>query len=364
MLIGIDASRAFVPEPTGTEAYSLGIISAILKAGSADHFRLYTRSEPPPGFATLQTNCEIRAIPFPRLWTHLRLSTEMARHPPDVLFVPAHVLPLVHPRRSVPTVHDLGYLYFPQMHPAADRLYLDLSTRWNVQSASCIVADSFATKRDLIRRYHASESRIRVVYPFLRESFLRRRPSAGEIEDAKNRYAIGDDYLIAVGTIHPRKNYERLIRAFQASSGGCSLVIIGKKGWLSREILALVEKLGLSGRVKLLDYVPETDLVNLYSGARLCVFPSLYEGFGFPILESQVCGVPVACSNTSSLPEVAGDGAEFFDPLDVGAISQAISRVLLDRARQEELAVKGSANLKRFDWDAAAREFLSIFSSL
>ena len=167
MLIGIDASRAVAARRTGTETYSLRLICNLISLGTGHRFRLYTNGQPPAGLFggdLAAANVELRSIPFPRLWTHLRLSAEMAVRPPDVLFVPAHVLPLIHPRRSVVTVHDLGYLAYPEAHKTGDRRYLDWSTRWNARRAKIVIADSAATQADLIRAYGVDERKIRVIH--------------------------------------------------------------------------------------------------------------------------------------------------------------------------------------------------------
>jgi glycosyltransferase involved in cell wall biosynthesis len=364
MLIGIDASRAISTTPTGTETYSRQVISALLNSDAPSRFRLYTRSVPPPGLFPPTENYDVRTIPFTHLWTHLRLSAEMIADAPEVLFVPAHVLPLISPRKSLVTVHDLGYLHFPQAHRAPDRWYLDVSTRWNVHSAACVIADSYATQGDLTRFYDVNPGKIRVVYPALEADLFHPVLDPDEIAAAKRRYDIQGEYILSVGTIHPRKNYQGLIRAFQCLPRKYALVIVGKKGWLFQEILANVQGLNLGGRVKFIDYVPAADLPALYSGARLCAFPSLYDGFGFPVLEAQACGTPVVCSNTSSLPEVAGDGAEFFDPRDAEAMTYALTRVSEDDARRKELIEGGRVNLRRFSWSHAAREILDIITSL
>jgi tRNA threonylcarbamoyl adenosine modification protein (Sua5/YciO/YrdC/YwlC family) len=363
-LVGLDASRALTAAPTGTETYSRELIRALLQADSPFRFRLYVRDTPPLDFFPKTGNYEIRTIPFPRLWTHLRLSGEMLAHPPDVLFVPAHVLPPVHPRRSLVTVHDLGYRYFPQAHRALDRWYLDLSTRWNARAAACVIADSNATRDDIVRFYGIPREKIRVVYPALAGNLFRPVREAAELARVRSRYQLDAEYLITVGTLHPRKNYERLLQAFARLPEKYQLVIAGKKGWLFHPVFATVKRLGLEPRVRFLDYVEAADLPALYSAARLSVFPSLYEGFGFPVLEAQACGVPVVCSNTSSLPEVAGDAAEFFDPREVEAMAAAMARVLNDEARRDELIQKGCLNLQRFSWARAAREILEAINSL
>ena len=166
MLIGIDASRSVAQERTGTENYSLNLIRHLLALQGDHRYRLYFNRPPTYNLQPFDqaqdkpTTCSLRIMPFPRLWTHLRLSWEMARRPPDLLFVPAHVLPIVHPRHSVVTVHDLGYLHYPEAHRLLDRIYLDLSTRYNAHAATHLIADSSATKRDLIERYGIGPDKI------------------------------------------------------------------------------------------------------------------------------------------------------------------------------------------------------------
>lgn len=361
-VIGIDASRALTDAPTGTEYYSRALIDALLKLDSNFFFRLYTRATPPSSFFPATPNYEIRAIPFPRLWTHLRLAYEMLMRPPDALFVPAHVLPLIHPRNSIATVHDLGYKFFPDAHPRLQRAYLDFSTRWNVKRARVVIADSNATRDDIVKFYNAPRERIRVVYPSYNADIF--QPSAAsEIERVRAKYALRSPYIISVGTIQPRKNYARLLEAFATLPREYSLVIVGKKGWLAHSLYARAREMNLSDRVKFLDYVPMQDLPALYAGARLAVFPSLYEGFGFPALEAQACGTALGCANASSLPEVAGDGAMYFDPRDVAEISAVMKRVLDDQALRQSLIERGSANVRRFSWERAAREIVEIVTT-
>ncbi len=362
MLIGIDASRSVAQRRTGTENYSLNLIRHLLISDTEHRYRLYFNHPPP--YNLQPVTCDLRIMPFPRLWTHLRLSWEMARRPPDVLFVPAHVLPIVHPRRSVVTIHDLGYLYYPEAHRPLDRLYLDLSTRYNARAAAHLIVDSLATKRDLVERYGTNSDKITVIHPgYDKETFQPVRDE-GAIEAIKAKYGIASDYILFVGTLQPRKNLVRLIEAFASMQVGkyanLQLVIAGKKGWLYQEIFRQVEEFGLEDRVVFTGYVPEGDLPVLMSGARLFVFPSLYEGFGLPVLEAMACGVPVACSNVSSLPEVAGDAAVLVDPLDVEGMAVAIERVLGDEDLRGELIERGFEQAKKFSWEKCARETLKV----
>jgi len=370
MLIGIDASRAADVHPTGTEVYSQRLIRALLMLEgqrtppTRHRFRLYFQSAPPAGvFAG--PGVELRVIPFPRLWTHARLSWEMARCPPDVLFVPAHVLPLVHPRISLVTVHDLGYLVFPEAHPWRQRLYLDLSTRWNARAAAHILADSEATKADLVARYRTPSAKITVAYPGIDETLVP-VSDLGEIDVVKARYGIAGDYFLYLGTLQPRKNLARLIAGFstlglEMQERKITLVLAGKRGWLYDGLFAQVRDMGLEGQVIFPGYLPDEDKAALLSGALAFVFPSLYEGFGLPVLEAQACGCPVITSTTSSLPEVAGDAALLVDPLDTGALAAAMARVAAEPAERESLVERGFANVRRFSWAACAQSVMSVF---
>jgi glycosyltransferase involved in cell wall biosynthesis len=375
MLIGIDASRAAVRERTGTENYSFHLIGHLLVLESGHYYRLYFNRAPRVelGGATAQlfpmmANLELRVMPFPRLWTHLRLSWEMTCQPPDVLFVPAHVLPLVHPRSSVVTVHDLGYLYYPKAHHFLDRLYLDLSTRYSARVASRVIAVSKATKDDLVRRYGIEPGKITVVYSGCDEAM---RPVEDEatIEKAKARYSVQGDYVLSVGTLQPRKNLRRLLEAYamvrkQAEKGETPcLVIAGKKGWLYNQVFQHVVRLGLESEVIFPGYVPQGDLPALLSGARLFVFPSLYEGFGLPVLEAMACGTPVLCSNVSSLPEVAGNAAFLVDPLDVESMAEAMNRLLQDEGLRAQLVKWGFQRVRRFSWERCAGETLAVLEN-
>jgi len=365
MLIGIDASRAAYPQRTGTENYSLFLIRALLAQDTENHYRLYFSFPPKPGLFPAAPNAEIRTIPFPRLWTHARLSWEMAKRPPDVLFVPAHVLPLVHPRHCVVSVHDLGYLHYPQAHTRWGRWYLHWSTGHNARTASHIIADSQATKRDLTRNAQVPPGRITVVYPGHDPSFAPVREPA-RLNAVRERFGIPGRYALYVGTLQPRKNLGRLMGAcaMLAREGDqVHLVIAGKKGWLHRSLFEHTRLLGLEQRVHFTGYVPQQELPALISGAAVFVLPSLYEGFGLPVLEAMACGTPVVCSNVSSLPEVAGDAAVLVNPLDTAGLARAIHRVMTDKDLRRDLAQKGLERVKGFSWEKAARQVSTILLS-
>ncbi len=356
MRIGIDASRATTAQRTGTEAYSLAIIRALLDLDSPHDWRLYFRDAPPPGLFPLTPTLPHTLIRPRRLWTHLGLSTELFRRPPDRLFIPAHVLPLYHPSPSVVTVHDLGYLHFPQAHPLRQRLYLDGSTRFSARFATALIADSEATRRDLIEYYRAPSEKITVVYPGFDAALKPVRHPAPRTAVAE-KYGLPKRFLLHVGTVQPRKNLERLIEAYDPAD--IALVLAGRRGWLADPIY---EK-GKAKGALFLDYVADDDLAVLYSMATAYVAPSLYEGFGFTMLEAMACGTPVICSDGGSLPEVAGDAALIVPARDTQALAEAIRRVMNDDELRRTMIMQGFRNAGRFSWARAAEQTLRIIEN-
>ncbi|MBX2998303.1 MAG: glycosyltransferase family 4 protein [Caldilineaceae bacterium] len=395
LIIGIDASRALTAQVTGTERYSLEIIRHLLRLPEAatHRWRLYTPIPAELSHFGIKpsVNVEIRVLPALRLWTHRALGWEVARHPPDVLFVPAHVIPLLPPPLlppSVVTIHDLGYRHFPDAHTHSQRLYLDGSTRWSTLSAQRIIAVSHCTADDLMRFYGVDPAKISVVYEAAQESeeFLtqRRKDAETQRQDEGRMHhtqspitkwalcAIPDprspvpnpQYALYLGTIQPRKNLARLIEAYarlvKNHAVEWDLVLAGKRGWLSEELYTAAQRQGIGDRVHFPGYIPAEDAPDLLRRAIFFAFPSLFEGFGLPVLEAQQKGVPVMCANNSALPEVAGDAAILVDPTDVDAIADAMLKLSQDETLRQELIAKGYENVKRFSWEKAARETLAV----
>lgn len=386
MQIGVDVSRALRARRTGTERYALEIVRHLLALpeSSTHLWRLYADVPPPapaapfpartPGAA--RDNVEWAVLAGRRLWTHRLLAAEVSRRPPDVLFVPAHVIPLVlWPRRlppSVVTLHDLGYLHFPRAHPWGQRAYLDWSTRWSARAAARVIAVSQATADDLHAAYAVDRRKIDVIY----EATVPGTPAAGDtagnaaggaapvtLANAKPP-SLPRPYALYVGTIQPRKNLVRLAQAYAqlVHTHGVTwdLALAGGPGWLSEEVVQGIDALGLEDRIHRLGYVPEPEMGPLLRNARCFCYVSLYEGFGLPVLEAQAAGVPVMTANNSSLPEVAGDAAILVDPTDVDAIADAMLRLSRDEVLRQELIAKGYANVARFSWEKAARATLAV----
>jgi glycosyltransferase involved in cell wall biosynthesis len=363
--IGVDASRVDRGHRTGTEQYSAQLLEALGEIDRRNRYTLYANARTGPGLR-LPPNFRARLIPFPRLWTHARLSLEMASRAPDVLFVPAHVVPLVH-SRAVVTIHDLGYRAFPGAHPPLARRYLDWSTRWSAAAARRVIVPSEATARDLADTYGTAQNKIVVIPHGFHPRFRPLDPA--EVEDGLARLGITRPYLLFVGTLQPRKNLSRVLRAFERLAGHGwpgRLVLVGQRGWLSDPIFAAIARPGspAHGRVHLTGYLDDADVPIVYNGAAGLVFPSLYEGFGLPALEGMACGTPVLTSNTSSLPEVVGDAALLVDPLDTDAIAAGMGRIAGDVALGEDLRRRGLARAGQFTWRRAAERTLAVLEDV
>jgi glycosyltransferase involved in cell wall biosynthesis len=281
------------------------------------------------------------------------------------VFVPSHVLPLWTPVPAAVTIHDLGYLHFPNAHPLRQRWYLNWSTRHSARAADVVFVDSQATKTDLVIQYGVPAAKVVVAYPAIDEG-LGPVTDQDQIQDARRRYGIEGDYVLHIGTLQPRKNLSGLVKAFAevAADSRLQLVLAGKKGWLYQDLFETVTRMDLEDRVRFAGYVPEADKAALLSGARLYVFPSLYEGFGFPALEAQACETPLICSTSSSLPEVAGDGALYVDPHDTVGLTEAMQRLLVDAALRAELVAKGCENRRRFSWRRCAETVMEVLEQV
>ncbi len=370
MLIGIDASRALRAKRTGTERYSLELINALLALDSGHDFELYVPTRP-ANLDLFHPQARFVIVPGTRLWTHTRLGPHVRRHPPDVLFVPAHVLPIAAPRdlASVVTVHDLGYEHFPDAHPWHERTYLRWSTRRHAHVATRIIADSQATKDDLVKLYGADPEQIHVVY-LAPDAALAPERDPARIARARQSYGLPDgaEYILHIGTLQPRKNLARLIEAFarvrqRLPDRLLYLVLAGSPGHDSQSLYERPKSLGVEEFVRFTGFARVHDISALYSGASCYVFPSLCEGFGFPVLEAQACETPLLCANASSLPEVAGEGAQYFDPFDIEAIAASLIRVLTEPELRNGLVARGKANLARFSWARTAVDTLAVLES-
>jgi len=372
MICAIDGYEANVRHRVGIGRYAYEIIKHIYDARNASPekhdmtFRVYLPDPPFPDMPRETEWWQYRVAKPKKLWTFIGLPFALAQDMPraNVVFSPTHYIPrFIHVPKAM-SIMDVSYLSYPELFKRKDLHQLVYWTRYAASHANAIFTISEFSKNAIIEAYHVHPDTVHVTYPGLSTI-----ASMGSLE----KYRIAKHYILSVGTIQPRKNYCRLIEAFSVflknnkqKFGTIDLVIVGKKGWLYEAILSAPKKFGVEKQVKFLDFVPDSDLPALYKNALCFALPSLYEGFGLPVLEAMAQGCPVVVSSVSSLPEIAGKAGIYVTPEDV----PSIARGLLTAVRQRNLIQgrtrkqKGLEQVKKFTWDAAAEQTLTILERL
>ncbi len=299
------------------------------------------------------------------LWEQAALPLLARQLQLDLLHGAVNVSPALAPCPTVVTVHDLSFMRYPQAFPPVQRAYLRSQVRRSLRAARRVIAVSEATKRDVVALFGVPASLIDVVYNGVDASF---RPApAAEVEAFRRRLGLPPRFILHLGTLEPRKNLPRLVRAFARVQAGDSgqpavkLVLAGGAGWDYDAIYAEVARQGLEQEVLFPGYIADEELAWWYRAAAVFVYPSLLEGFGLPVLEAMACGAPVVTSNVSSLPEVAGDAALLVDPTSVDALAEALLRLLDDAALAEEMAARGPAQAAHFPWSRTAAETAAVY---
>ncbi len=351
MKIGIDGSRAFLKQRTGIEEYSYQVIRQLRDRLKKHRVILYIRGYQKVDFP-VPSNWRVKKVRFPRLWTQIGLSLELFFHPVDVLFVPAHTVPFFHPKKTITTVHGLEYEIMPEAYSPFERFYMRFSIKNSCRWSRKIISVSKNTKRDLMNLYDIPEGKINLVY----EGY----------EDNTSELAMGDEkefidmqpYLLFIGRLEKRKNIERIVEAFdlfkQKTGASHKLVLGGRFGYGEEEIKARISQSKYKEDIVLFGFVKDARKWQLYRNADVFLFPTLYEGFGLPVLEAQSQGVPVITSNTSSLPEVANGSAFLVDPMEPKFIADAMIALTGDKKMADDMVKKGYKNIKRFSWKNCA----------
>lgn len=334
-IVAVDANPAARSVVTGTERYALEVARRLPATAPELEFRFYaSRPGHVPGL-------DLTVLPGCRLWSQVRLPAELWRQVPDLLFAPAHVVPFLAPGKALTVVHDLAFERFPRAYHTADRAYLRLTTRYAERRCPKLIAVSQSTAADLTELHGVDPARIQVaplgggepVQALPRPQTRRRLAELG----------LDRPYVLHVGRVEARKNQATALEAVERLDG---LLLVCAGPVADRD---LAGRLAASARCRVLGRVDADALEALYAGARALAFPSLYEGFGLPVLEAMRRGVPVAAARTSSLPEVGGDAAVYVDdPRDAGALAAAIERAIAERPRRARL---GRAQAARFTWE-------------
>lgn len=370
MLIGIDGNEANVEKKVGISGYVFELIHQFEKfhpptGGSNFKFQIYLKKGPEHNLPEERKGWEYKVFGPGKMWTQfaLPLHLYLDQPTPSVFFTPTHYAPRFSPIPSVISIMDLSYIHYPEMFKQSDLYQLKNWTDYSVRKAAKIITISNSSKNDIINYYKVDSDKVVVVYPG-----IKMESSKFKIQSSKfltESYGVEKKYILFVGTLQPRKNISKLIEAFSnLKNKDLDLVIVGKKGWLYEEILEAPDKFGVEKSVKFLDYVSDEDLPSLYKNAICLVFPSLYEGFGLPVLEAMKHGCPVLASNVSSLPEAGGEAAIYFNPENVSDITEKIETVLKDDVLREKMRGKGFEQVKKFSWEKAAKETLDVLKQV
>jgi glycosyltransferase involved in cell wall biosynthesis len=294
------------------------------------------------------------------LWEQLAQPWALRRIGADLAHGPVFIGPLFAPCPVVVTIHDLSFIRFPDLFRPANRLYLTVMTRLSARRARRLIAVSAHAATETTQLLGVPPERIDVVYHGVDPAF---RPlPADEVAAFRRRQGLPERFALFVGTLEPRKNLVRLVEAFaRIDDGKTRLALAGGKGWLYDELFARVESLGLEDAVIFPGYVMSDDLPLWYNAATVLAYPSVYEGFGLPVVEAQACGTPVLTSNASSLPEAAGDAALMVDPYDVEALATELNRMLTDESLRCKLRERGLTHARQFSWPCTARETARVY---
>jgi glycosyltransferase involved in cell wall biosynthesis len=359
-------------EPTyrqaGVSRYSEALVRELPNVGPEEEYVVFTGGARPPASRGFDPGIEWvhSRLPTARpeariLWEQTVGMTIARRYRLDLIHAPVNVTPLVSGAPRVVTIHDLAFHLYPEQYPGAKQRYLRLMTRLSVQRAARVIAVSEATRQDVIRHYGAASEKVVTVPNGVSDDY---RPLPAE-QVAAFRAANGlpERFILFVGTLQPRKNLETLLRAYArvVDEIGWELVVAGATGWAYDPIFETARALGLAERVRFAGYVPGEELPLWYNAAGMFVYPSLYEGFGLPLLEAMACGTPVIAANTSSLPEVVGDAGLLVDPRDVEAMAQALRSLAESESLRDDLSERGQQRAAAYSWRRTAEETLAVY---
>lgn len=361
-VIGIDASRSNTAQRTGTEYYSYEIIKELLASSDfkKDHFRLYSKTPLEYIPLGMKDGVENKVMAFPKLWSQVRLSFEIFQNPPDVLFVPAHTIPLYHGRKTVVTLHDVGFRYFPELYTPLERYYHHLCMKFSVKHATRIIAISEATKEDVIKIYGADPKKIDVIYHgYDKGKYFFKKQENPKISKIS-------PYIYFIGRLEAKKNITTLVKAFgklkEDQSIKHRLVLAGRPGYMYENIKEAINSLDPRVQKDIIElgYVSDEDAPLYMRNADIFAFPSNFEGFGMPLVEAMASGVPVVASNTTSIPEIVAGGGLLHAVKDADELAGMLKTLILDEKEYKKYQELGLDRASCFNWTEAAQKTLEV----
>ncbi|MDO8638152.1 MAG: glycosyltransferase family 1 protein [Candidatus Daviesbacteria bacterium] len=371
MRIWIDGYEANVPQRLGSSQVAFEILKNLESIDQKNEYTIVLPQKPMDDLPKERKDWKYKILKPNKLWTRIALPLALytAKIKPDLIFSPTHYIPRFSPVKRVVTIFDLAYLHYPQMYKKDDFWKLNNWSKFSIENADKIITISNFCKQDIIKEYKINKDKIILAYPGYDAEIFHKIQDKNEVQKIVEKYQIQGKYIIYIGTIQPKKNLVRLIEAF-GDIDDLKLVIVGKttglgkQGWKFEEILKRPKELGIEEKVIFTGFVPTEDLPYLLSGAEAFVLPSLYEGFGIPVVEAMACGIPVIVSNVASLPEVAGKAGLFIDPLSVDQITQAIRTISSDKKLRLQKSKECLVQAKKFSWKNMAKIVLKTFEEV
>jgi len=363
MKIAIDIREAGA-EKTGKGWYTYNLVFEILKLDHKNEYLLYTDSDKNP--YTEFKNAQLKTVQGKSYQWHLNVLKDLKIEQPNLFFAPtSYIIPALAPRwlKVIITVHDLVAFLFPTSHNAKAVIIERLTLRRAVKKASHIFVVSENTQKDLLKRFKYPQSRIHLV-PCAPADFFKEPAKTEDLLKFRQQYQLPEKFILAVGTLEPRKNFGTLIKSFVLIKNklpDSKLVIVGKKGWKYQHIEERLKEFNLQDDVIFPGYLDAEDLKKMYTLATVFVFPSLYEGFGIPPLEAMACGCPVVSSNVASLPEVVGDAGILIDPKNARKIADSVVSLVENDQIRNMLIERGKRRAEKFSWQQSAEAALAVF---
>jgi glycosyltransferase involved in cell wall biosynthesis len=366
MRIGIDAT-ALPPQLSGAGNYIVNLTNALVRLDNANEYVLFVK---PIHRALFVPNerVQIDSVDLTNriqrvAWEQMVLPRLARQSDLSVLHSPHYTMPLTLGCASVVTFHDMTFFLYPAMHKLYKRFFFCSMIHLSARRASALIADSESTRQDIVKILKLDASKVTTVPLGVSPSY---RPidEKTALERIKSKYHLPDKFVLYIGMLEPRKDLPTLVRAFKTliEQGSMhKLVIVGRKGWMYDDLFRSVASLDLTERVVFTGYVPEEDLPLLYNAADVFVYPSIYEGFGLPVLEALACGTPVITSNISSMPEILGEAGILVKPEEADGLADAMSRVTQDGELRKRLVRQGLERAKLFTWDRAAQATLAVY---
>jgi len=362
-------------QKAGVGVYAKNLVEQLIALPDGPHYFILVQDDDPDWDLGDRANLTIlkvraklfRKLPLRFLLEQIGLPFMLMRHGIDALHSLHYSFPLMRfGRKQLVTIHDMTFISMPEMHERLKVHYFGFFIRASARLADRLIFVSHSAKRDYINRLGIPRASAVVIHHG-RSTAYHERLDRAEIQRVREKYGLGADFILYIGTIEPRKNLPRLVAAFAFIAKRhpeLSLVIAGMKGWMYGDLMETIQRSKLESRVVFTGFVPEDEKPFLIAGARAFGYPSLYEGFGIPVLEAMSCGIPTVTSNVSSLPEVAGDAALTVDPTDVNAIALALERVVSDEALRDRLKCASLIQASRFDWSITASMTREAYAGL